>query len=136
MSFEVFCDIETLDLARSGSIWGDVWINIDGFDFPESNWNDMPLAFLVELLDAIADVRRREGDRRVRFFDGPFWVDLSGQGDGTVSISTNAPGGDKQVTVSARDISRSLEAIRVNVVRACLGRGWGEHLDVRRLQAQ
>jgi hypothetical protein len=137
MELELFCDVRSLDLARSGSIWGNVWINISGYPFPESNWNDMPVAFLVELLDAVAFVRHAEGRRRrVRFFDGPFWIDLVGRGDGAVSVSANAHGADKEATVSAHDMAKSLAAIRIELVRACLERGWGEQMDVRRLQAK
>lgn len=137
MELELFCDVRSLDLARSGSIWGNVWINIAGYPFPESNWNDMPVAFLVELLDAVAFVRHAEGRRRrVRFFDGPFWIDLVGRGDGAVSVSANAHGADKEATVSAHDMAQSLAAIRIELVRACLERGWGEQMDVRRLQAK
>ncbi|MCP9206559.1 hypothetical protein [Streptomyces cucumeris] len=137
MDFELFCDVESLDLARSGSIWGNVWIDVAGCPFPESNWNDMPVAFLAELLDAFAFVRHAEGGRRrVRFFDGPFWIDLVGQGGGAVSVSLNAHGAGKQATVSARDMARSLGAVRMDLVRVCLEHGWGEQMDVRRLQAQ
>lgn len=137
MEFELFCDLESLDLARSGSIWGDVWIGISGFHFPESNWNDMPVAFLVELIGAVSFVHQAEGRRRrVRFFDGPFWIDLAGLGDGAVNVSANAHGADKKATVSAHDMARSLTAVRIELVRACLERGWGDQMDVRRLQAQ
>ncbi|MGO4461971.1 hypothetical protein AB4039_32460 [Streptomyces sp. M-16] len=137
MEFEVLCDVESLNLARSGSIWGNVWVDISGFSFPEPNWNDMPVAFIMELLDAVDFVRRAEGRRRrVRFFDGPFWIDLAGRGDGAVSVSANAHGACKEATVSARDMARSLAAVRIALVRACLARGWGEQMDVRRLQAQ
>ncbi|MFI8235440.1 hypothetical protein ACIGDI_42330 [Streptomyces sp. NPDC085900] len=136
MEFELFCDVESLDLARSGSIWGNVWIDISGCPFPESNWNDMPVAFIVELIDAVSFVRQAEGRRRrVRFFDGPFWIDLVGRGDGAVNVSANAHGADKKVTVSVHDMARSLTAVRTELVRACLERGWGEQMDVRRLQA-
>ncbi|GAA2109640.1 hypothetical protein [Streptomyces synnematoformans] len=137
MDFQLFCDLESLDLARSGSIWGNVWIDISGCPFPESNWNDMPVAFLMEFLDSVSFVRQAEGRRRrVRFFDGPFWVDLVGQGDGVVKISANAHGAERRTTVSAHEIAEALEAVRIDLVRVCLERGWGEQMDVRRLQAQ
>ncbi|WP_433510208.1 hypothetical protein ACQP2T_40905 [Nonomuraea sp. CA-143628] len=137
MEFELFCDVESLDLARSGAIWGNVWIDISGCSFPESNWNDMPVAFLVELLDAVAYVSAAEGRRRrVRFFDGPFWIDLVGQGVGVISISVNAHGAGRSATASAHGVTQSLSAVRDDLVRVCLERGWGEQADVRRLQAQ
>ena len=137
MEFELFCDVESLDLARSGSIWGGVWIGISGCHFPESNWNDMPVAFLVELIDAVDFVRQAEGRcRRVRFFDGPFWIDLVGLGDGAVNVSANGHCAGKKATVSAHDMARSLAEVRIELVRACLERGWGDQMDVRRLRAQ
>ncbi|WP_146075692.1 hypothetical protein [Streptomyces sp. Ru62] len=135
MEFELFCDLESLDLARSGSIWGDVWIEISGSPFPEANWNDMPVAFLAELIDALAFARQAAGrSTRVRFFDGPFWIDLVGRGDDSVSVSANSHGAGEEATVSAQDMARSLAAVREKLVRACLERGWGEQMDVRRLQ--
>ncbi|MFK4148206.1 hypothetical protein [Streptomyces sp. NPDC004065] len=137
MEFELFCDVESLDLARSGSIWGDVWIEISGYPFPEANWNDMPVAFLLELLDAVSFVRHAKGRRRtVRFFDGPFWIDLVGRGDDAVSVSANAHGTGVGATISAQDMTRSLRAVRTRLIRACLARGWGEQMDVRRLRTQ
>lgn len=137
MEFELFCDVESLDLAGSGSIWGNVWINISGCSFPERNWNDIPVALLAELLDAVSFVRHAEGrHRRVRFFDGPFWIDLVGRSDGAVTVSANAHGADNQATVSGHDMARSLAEVRIDLVHACLERGWGEQMDVQRLRAQ
>ncbi|MDX2290901.1 MULTISPECIES: hypothetical protein [Streptomyces] len=140
MEFKLVCDTESLDLARSGSVWGNIWVEISGLAFPEPHWNDMPVAFLAELLDAVAHVRSGDGDRRrVRFFDGPFWLDLVGrENGGTLEVTVNASGtsGARVVAVDAQEAARSLAAVRDELVRACLQRGWGDQMDVRRLQAR
>ncbi|MCB5170353.1 hypothetical protein LG634_36870 [Streptomyces bambusae] len=132
MGFGVFCEARSLELARSGAIWGDVWVDVGGVAVPEAGWNDMPVVFLAELLDAVAEVSRGEGRRRrVRFFDGPFWIDLTGTGDGRVTVSAH---GHVAVTVDARDLGQSLAAACAELLHACRARGWEDHPDVRRLQ--
>lgn len=135
MEFELHCDVSSLDLARSGAIWGNIWVDFAGYSFPEEGWNDMPVAFLVELFDAVSSAGRGKGVRqRVRFFDGPFWLDLTGQDGELITIAANAHGSDHASTVSVSDVSRSLAAVCGELVRVCLERGWGEQMDVRRLQ--
>ncbi|MFD7787116.1 hypothetical protein ACFV4Q_29090 [Streptomyces nojiriensis] len=137
MEFEVHCSTESLDVAKSGAIWGNIWLTISGVPFPEENWNDMPAAFLVELFDAFSYARQAEGRRRrVRFFDGPFWIDLIGRSDGTVSVSANAHDTPKEATVSAHEMAQLLTRVRAELLRACIERGWKDQMDVRRLQVQ
>ncbi|MFB8381381.1 hypothetical protein [Streptomyces rubiginosohelvolus] len=137
MEFKLLCDAQSIDLAKSGTIWGNIWVEISGRSFPESNWNDIPVAFLSELLDAVEFVRDTKGKRRrVRFFDGPYWIDLVGLSDATLSISANGHGAGQEVTVSVHDVAQSLATVRTELLHACLKRGWGDHMDVRRLQAQ
>jgi hypothetical protein len=73
VEFEFCCNVDSLEAARSGAIWGGILIEIYGEPFPEVDWNDMPVAFLVEFLAAVRSVQDSTGiNRRVRFFDGPF----------------------------------------------------------------
>ncbi|WP_143041451.1 hypothetical protein [Streptomyces indicus] len=135
MEFELRCDVSSLDLAKSGAIWGNVWVDFSGYPFPEEGWNDMPAAFLVELFDAVSSAgRSKDLRRRVRFFDGPFWIDLTSRNGGLITIAANAHGSNHEVTVSGSDVLRSVTAVCRELVRGCQERGWGEQMDVRRLQ--
>ncbi|KUN98912.1 hypothetical protein [Streptomyces caeruleatus] len=136
MSFEVRFDAGSLEQARSGAIWGGVWVELSGVAFPESGWNDMPVAFVVEFLDAVQDVRAASGRRRtVRFFDGPYWVDLTNRDGESIELSVNAavPGGT--AVASAEELLRSLNAVGDALLEACRAHGWGDQPDFRRLQA-
>ncbi|MER7754511.1 hypothetical protein [Kitasatospora sp. NPDC097643] len=126
--FDVRWDAESLECAGAGAIWGGVWVETEGEAFPERGWHDLPVAFVAELLDAFAEVGAGPGRRRrVRFFDGPFWVDLAGVDGGGVAVTA----GSRTAEAAAPALTGAADALLL----ACQGRGWGEHSDVRRLRA-
>ncbi|WP_128559257.1 hypothetical protein [Streptomyces triticagri] len=129
--------MDSLDQARSGAIWGDIWVRISGYAFPESHWNDMAVALLVELLDAV-DSLAQDAERRirVRFFDGPFHIDLAGLGGGVLHASASIDGTERQGTVDLGELRQSLKRLGAELAATCVERGWGEEMDVRRLQAK
>src|ERR1044072_8748135 len=135
MRFVLRCDTASLEMARSGAIWGSVWVEVDGDPFPETEWNDMPVAFIGELFDAVEYVRSLAGrSRRVRFFDGPFWVDVVSRPDNEIAISVNSRGASPEVVVAADGLIRSMMIVTRAFMEACRDRGWGDHGDVRRLR--
>jgi hypothetical protein len=135
MGVELHCDVASLELARSGAIWGDIWIEIDGDPFPEANWNDMPVAFLAELFDAVDYVRSAVGrSRRVRFFDGPFWINLAGRSGSKITISVNSYSVNPEIAIMADELNHSMTLVSSALMEACQNLGWGDQADVRRLR--
>ncbi|GAA1867449.1 hypothetical protein [Asanoa iriomotensis] len=133
MIAEVRCDTSSLEVANSGNIWGNIWISYGDQHFPELGWNDMPVAFLVELVGVVRRLAVSES-RRVLFFDGPFWIDLTRTRDSLLI----ARGRSNEVPLQAMNVE--LEAFITNVitqarhiVEACVTNGWGDQQDVRRL---
>ncbi|WP_162929152.1 hypothetical protein [Streptomyces sp. YIM 130001] len=129
--------MHSLDRARSGAIWGDIWVDMSGYAYPESHWNDMAVALLVELLDAVESLDgASDKQARVRFFDGPFWIDLAGRGDGALHLSVRIDGVERQEAVDLGELRESLKRVGGELATACVGRGWGDEQEVRRLQAK
>jgi len=129
----VHCDVSSLEQSQSGAVWGGVWISAGQQHFPEPGWNDMVVALLVELHRAINQIRRANGSARVRFFDGPFWMDLKlEQGDKlSISASGQRAGIGLTDTVDLAPFERSLMDESALVLRECELRGWGDQTDVR-----
>ncbi|MFF2073882.1 hypothetical protein ACFVXG_03905 [Kitasatospora sp. NPDC058162] len=124
----VHWDTESLERTGSGPIWGGVWCEIEGEAFPEQGWSDFPVLFAAELLDAFAEVasapRRR---RRVRFYDGPFRVELASGENGAVILTAESRSAELPVD--------SLTSAAAGLVRACTAHGWAEDPEVRRIRA-
>jgi hypothetical protein len=135
MEFRLRCDHESLDLGRSGTIWGGVWIELRGEAFPEPGWNDMAVAFTSDLVDALASyVRGRESSFRIRFYDGPFWVGLDPSEPGEVLVSRGeSDKGKAQVRLSDEAIVQGVRSTASALLDACGTRQWGDNPDVVRL---
>lgn len=134
MSPEFRVDTTSLESARSGVIWGAVWWELGDQRFPEFKWNDLAVAVAVETLVAIRDVFDGANlRRRVRFFDGPFWVDFTRDRTDEFSIAFG-----EKLTVGSDGFefgktTRQIQAVCHNLLTECKARGWGEQDDVRRL---
>jgi hypothetical protein len=134
MGFGLRCEPESLELARSGAIWGNIWVESCGDSFPEARWNDLPVAFLVELIESIAALGSSIGvRRRVRFFDGPFWIDMEHGEQELISISVNR--GGVAVEVGIEGLAHSVRGVAREILGVCRKRGWAELDDVRRLES-
>jgi hypothetical protein len=129
-------DEMSLESAASGAIWGAVWWDIAGPGFPEAEWNDLAVAFAVENLAAVREVATGARSRRVRFFDGPFWVEFSRDQQGMRFSITTSDGHrvecDKPEFAS---IVSQVETASQKLVAECAERGWGEQADVQHLRA-
>ncbi|MEU8682148.1 hypothetical protein [Streptomyces sp. NPDC048611] len=126
--------MNSLEMAKSGAVWGDVWVDIDFAPFPEEGWNDMAIAFMAELLEVACSFQQSsDTQRRVRFFDGPFWLELSLDCAGNVGITA---GGRSEYLSSSIELDRmvlDLKSSAKELVEACNQRGWADQGDVRRL---
>lgn len=135
MGFSLCCDTDSLEISNSGTIWGGVWIEADGEAFPQANWNDMTVAFVIEL--GIAFIGVRAGDSssvQVRFYDGPYWVTVGASDTGRLALTLGGPHGKKVVLLPAVAAIESFVSAASGLLDACHGRGWGDNRDVVRLE--
>ncbi|MFE2159918.1 hypothetical protein ACFW9M_19145 [Streptomyces lydicus] len=121
-------------MAKSGAIWGDIWIDVNFAPFPEEGWNDMAVAFMAELLEATYSLQRSKNEnRRVHFFDGPFWVDLNMESAGKVSVTTGGGHQNLSSTIEPDQMVLDLKTSAKKIVGVCNQHGWADQGDVRRL---
>ncbi|MEU9247717.1 hypothetical protein [Streptomyces sp. NPDC048385] len=135
MELRLHCDDETLDMARSGTIWGGVWMELHGEAFPEADWNDMAVALTADLVDALA-VSVKGGVRscRIRFYDAPFWVGLDPTGAGGVLVRRGeSDKGKRQMQLSAEAVAQGVRLTASALLDACRARRWGDNSEVVRL---
>ncbi|MCX4883527.1 hypothetical protein [Streptomyces sp. NBC_00847] len=131
MDFRLRCDLETLDMARSGAIWGGVWIEAGGEAFPHADWNDMPVAFIAELGIALTGLGRSDSSsRKVRFYDGPFWMMVDGSIAGQLVLTLGEPREKKVMTFPAVQVVESFISTASELLDACHARGWASNRDI------
>lgn len=138
MKLELRFDPTSLDMAESGAIWAGIWLECKGTAFPEVGWNDMAVAFACELLDVARHLRVNDPEcKRVRFFDGPFWVDLRLAEDGRLAVAAGSryPDAYWKCITSLGEFVSTLEVASSEIVNSCVERGWTDQDDVRRLAA-
>lgn len=132
-------DPASLSLSDSGAIWGGIWLECDDKRFPEYLWNDLVVAFACDLFDNLRCLGRdRPGPLRVRFFDGPFWVDLALDLRGPLRITA----GSQRPALAWGCVSDAKQAIDgvaetcSDILSSCISSGWEANDDVRRLAEQ
>jgi hypothetical protein len=130
---DISIDVDSLSVSNSGAVWGDVWLILNGDPFPEQHWNDLVVALVVEFLTSLSGVEGEAAARRVRFFDGPYWVEFEPLGPGGVTVSTStglvATCGKSEVEA----LVRRLRELGRELVAACAAKGWSNSADVKRL---
>jgi hypothetical protein len=136
MSFQVRYDNHAMKKTRSGAIWGPIWIALDGDDFPEENWNDMPVALAGEFAAALRRLKIGSAEI-VRFFDGPLSVRFRRTTPRLVEVSLD--GGrvrsDLAGTVDFDELLMTVQGAVSDIYLGCIKFGWAENDDVRRLKS-
>lgn len=75
MMFRTFVEVESMERTDSGTVWGNVWHELEGQYFPSYGWNDLIVPYVTALAHGVYEVaygRRAE----VYFFDGPCSVEM------------------------------------------------------------
>lgn len=132
---EIVSEGDSLEVAKSGAIWGSVWFELIGEAFPEAHWNDLVVAVMVEVLIAVRVLKSAAGRRRVGFFDGPYWIEFERTDSGDVMISTSAGLAVSGGLGDFARVVRQVEEAASDLVAACLCHGFSDQSDVRRLKA-
>lgn len=121
--------------TASGVISGVIYLGLDGFEFPDRGWNDMPIALLERWVDEFRKLSRGlTASVECHFMDGPFLFRLERQGNQVrVRCFRNAKRleqeGENFVTTLQMFEAGLVVAVR-EVLDACRKRGWtSEELD-------
>jgi len=133
---KVLYEPESLDAAKSGAVWGDIWLQEgDAFFFPEFRWNDLIVNVLSAFCIALRDLESGIELAKVSFLDGPYSTTICGSNiKGSVLMNVDGPGFD----VSNREVNYAVmrDSIIVcsgDVYNQCLRRGWGARREVMEL---
>ncbi|MFF3413050.1 hypothetical protein ACFYW8_44520 [Streptomyces sp. NPDC002742] len=135
MEFRLHCDLDSLEITRAGTIWGNVWIETASGPFPESRWNDIMVAFVSDVTEALVSIAKESTRcRRVRFYDGPFWLSIDRSNTDTVVVTQGEGKGEiGRMHFPADIVVREVHSSASLLLDACRMRQWGNVPDVVRL---
>ncbi|MER5472482.1 hypothetical protein [Streptomyces sp. NPDC002685] len=124
--------MESLERTNSGTIWGNVWHELEGQYFPHRGWNDMIVPYVTALADGVCEVAYgRSAD--VDFFDGPYSIELLPKAPRIQVVLKGAPGsisGEMEYGDLVSDVARAGKRL----LDVCQQRGWSLDDDVRQLK--
>jgi hypothetical protein len=116
---EVVIDSVSFELSAGGAVAGGVWLFVDGYEFPEAQWYDLPGAVLPAWLhgfDLIA--ASGEGSVKLHFLDGPFHFTLTAaEGEFSISLFERGVARSSAVAFDGAAFRNSLLAACRDVVR-------------------
>jgi hypothetical protein len=134
MMLRLQTDLQELERAQSGAIWGHVWLHTSNCSFPEERWWDAIVPVVTWWSTALARVTGREIPKDSHhFLDGPFRVDLSlspeNQNIVTVHLVKMGLSGEMlidSVEEYAVTLLQNTIAVGKELIAACEKRGWAD----------
>jgi hypothetical protein len=118
---------QTFTRAKSGVVWGRIYFEIDcGQFFPNSEWTDMVVAFELAWLRALlVFAEKRSSSESVRFYDGPFTVNLSANDLGSIELSLIHKEIARTVLkVTIESLLQNAVLVAEQLLSSCSGRDW------------
>jgi hypothetical protein len=125
----IIVDTTSLEARTGASATANLWLEIDGREFPCRGWNDFVVVVLAWWARALLRLFRGTSEKeRVNFMDGPYAVEVSGPSSDTFwfraieGVERNhetASGGAPAVEFAVSLIVQGRE-----VLEACKQRGW------------
>lgn len=112
-----------------GPATGNVWLVLNGYEFPTHGWNDFIVVILGWWLTALLLLLRNDSRlERVHFMDGPYAVDVSMAPSGTLLFRA-LEGPDRTIEVANSEAPAMpfiLELLTQSreVLAACRRQGW------------
>ncbi|MET7780940.1 hypothetical protein ABZT28_35265 [Streptomyces sp. NPDC005388] len=126
-------EIESLEKAASGAIWGNVWHEFDGQYFPHWRWNDMVIPYFTALAQGAGNAI--DGHRvQAMFFDGPFSIEIVPE-SGSLQLVPQGASGVPACAIESATLSSSVVDTGLLLLEACERSGWADDNDVRQLKA-
>jgi hypothetical protein len=128
-------DDEVLSCSKSGTIWGRVYFDLGDEDFPGRGWSDMVVAFVAAWQSALVQLARLDKHKeRVYFMDGPYAIDVTLCGEGTVTldfIHDDATKDSRKTRIDA--LLRNAVSVSDQLLSICKVRGWLDGNDIHEL---
>jgi len=127
-------DPDSLMIGEHGQITGLIHISVDGYSFPDAQWNDFTVVVLVHWMNEVVNKAPEfDCDGYFRFFDGAFYFQLKTKSN-VCTVECHEDGlTDRVIFVSTFDFPKFIKSLvkAANaVLRACKTRGW----DTRELK--
>ncbi|MGW2785972.1 hypothetical protein ACWC3X_32775 [Streptomyces populi] len=124
--------MESLEKAKSGAIWGNVWHELEGQYFPHRRWNDMIVPYVTALAHGVFEaVQGRKA--HVEFFDGPYSIEMLPVAP-RIQIVLKGDPGFTSSELEKGDLASDVAKAGKRLLDACQQRGWGLDDDVRQLK--
>lgn len=135
---QIKVDLDGLDQTRSGTIDGPIWVELDGWAFPEKGWYDFPVVLLGWWSQALRAHDRTHADVVLDFMDGPYEMRLNAAEGGCRVIFYDRHGSghvEREATVDCARLRTSIHREAERVLVHCRENGW-ENDDVATLAHQ
>lgn len=130
----VTIDPAKLRRARSGAVWGPVWLSWGERSFPGTGWDDIALDIVVGIATCVFGASA--GTVEVRFPDGPFRVMVGPATDGGLRLvmQNYVDGGEQFELLADMEIFRaSVKTCMRLILDKCESEGWsGGRIDYLR----
>ncbi|MEY2248891.1 hypothetical protein AB8A21_39235 [Streptomyces sp. BF23-18] len=120
-----------MERTDSGTVWGNVWHELEGQYFPSYGWNDLIVPYVTALAHGVYEVaygRRAE----VYFFDGPCSVEML---PAAPRIQIELKGSSSFISgeIEYDDLVSDVASAGKRLLDACQQRGWSLDEDFRQL---
>jgi hypothetical protein len=114
--------------SRSGTVIACVWLSNDRIAFPAEEWDDFATAITSAFAEAVARVAGGTRDVTVHFMEGPFTVQLAGEGPDILRLRgfENGLGGTVRFDERVRmlEFGLSVQEAASSLLRWCHQRDW------------
>ena len=122
-AFSIEVDVTSITVAKSGAIWGNIYVRVGGVFFPEQGWFDLIEGGLNGWLEAVIKKSRGSAVAEVCFFDGPFSVRFESTSSPhlwqVVLCDDHSPRREKRATVSQREVVKSVTTCAKRLIARC-----------------
>ncbi len=123
----IIFDPTSLHQSRMGAVTGVVYFDF-GSDqhFPVKGWNDFVVVIAGWWLAAVEEISRGSRETKLRFMDGPYWITIIAEPDGSVTLRCTEDRKGADVIgeqIATLDALRSeLQSFANRVLRGCVDR--------------
>lgn len=127
-SLDVEVDTAALSKTAHDHIGGVVYVQIDGRAFPDARWSDSVIVVLSSWLEVLQSLK--PGSRQLltlRFFDGPFRLELRDGGEQVLARAIDSRRSDAvvgDVHVDFLEFQCSVVRAALQILRECSRRCW------------
>lgn len=132
---QILISLDSLDQSKSGTIWGEIWIEDSQGGFPERRWNDMIVAVFLSISSATLELSNGKSSAEATFFDGPMQLGFELAGPDRLAVDMKGPliTNPRTATTSWQEWISTVSNSGMRISQECGRRGWADQKDVRDL---